>query len=110
MTFTKPFAALGIVFGLATTAAAQQPPSFAKQVRPLLARYCLECHNAKESKGDLNLETFAALMKGGNMKIRELHGKERVLRAVRTIQTNPHLQRMRELANGLFVDSSSRSA
>ena len=30
---------------------AQQPPSYAKQVRPFLARYCLECHNAEEARG-----------------------------------------------------------
>ena len=65
MTLTRFSAALVILFGLAALAAAQQPPSFTRQVRPFLAKYCLECHNARELKGDLNLETFAALMKGG---------------------------------------------
>src|SRR5262245_13285925 len=65
MTTPRLSTAFLILFGSGAPTWAQQAPSFAKQVRPLLARYCLECHNAKDAKGDLNLETFAALMKGG---------------------------------------------
>ncbi len=50
---------------LSATATAQQPPSYAKQVRPLLARYCLECHNATKLEGGLNLETYKTLRDGG---------------------------------------------
>jgi Planctomycete cytochrome C/WD domain, G-beta repeat len=49
----------------ATNASAQSPPSYARQVKPFLARYCLECHNSQEVKGDLDLETFAGIQKGG---------------------------------------------
>jgi len=45
---------------------AQQPPSFAKDVRPFLAKYCIECHNADKPKGELDLQTFKATMQGGN--------------------------------------------
>jgi WD40 repeat protein len=41
-----------------------EAPSFAK-VYEVLARNCTSCHNAKEAKGELNLETYEALMKGG---------------------------------------------
>jgi WD40 repeat protein len=41
-------------------------PSYAKDVRPFLAKYCYECHNQKTLKGKLNLETFAGLMKGSS--------------------------------------------
>jgi hypothetical protein len=47
------------------TAHAQQQPSFARQVKPFLAKYCLECHNAAKLKGSLNLETYAMLVEGG---------------------------------------------
>jgi WD40 repeat protein len=46
-------------------AAAQQPPSYARHVKPFLARYCLECHNGDRLKGGLNLETFKGLQAGG---------------------------------------------
>src|SRR5438067_7999803 len=44
---------------------AQQQPSYARDVRPFLAKYCLECHNAKSAKASLNLETFKGLSAGG---------------------------------------------
>jgi WD40 repeat protein len=45
--------------------AAEEPPSYAKQIRPFLVRYCLECHNAKEPQGGLDMETYATLSDGG---------------------------------------------
>jgi WD40 repeat protein len=53
------------LLGLAVDSAAQEPPSYAKQVKPFLARYCLECHNADEAKGGLILETLESLIEGG---------------------------------------------
>lgn len=44
-----------------------------------------------------------SLMKRGNGKIRELHGDERVARAVRSMQQNPHLGRLRTAAARLFA-------
>lgn len=52
---------------LATPAAstAASPPSpesdFAQEIRPLLARYCLDCHSTEKQKGDLDLEQFHSL-------------------------------------------------
>src|SRR4051812_4623959 len=45
---------------------AQEPPSYAKQVRPFLAKYCLECHNAKTKKGGLDLESIKAMLEGSD--------------------------------------------
>ena len=41
--------------------------SFSKQVQPILASYCLSCHNNEGEgykKSGLNMETYEALMKG----------------------------------------------
>ena len=46
-------------------------------------------------------EKRLALSSAGNEKVRDLHGAERVLRAVRSMQANPHLERMRKLAQAL---------
>jgi len=35
------------------------PPSFEKEVRPLLAHYCLSCHDTDRKKGGLALDTFS---------------------------------------------------
>jgi hypothetical protein len=39
--------------------------SFAGEVAPIFQKRCLACHNARASKGRLNLESYAALSKGG---------------------------------------------
>jgi WD40 repeat protein len=51
---------------LAAPLRAQDAPSYAKDVRPFLAKYCLECHNAKNLKGRLNLESYDGLRKGSS--------------------------------------------
>ena len=56
---------LFVAFLIAAPLTAAEPPSYSKQVRPLLSRYCLECHNAKDDQGGLNLESYAALLEGG---------------------------------------------
>lgn len=38
---------------------------FETQVRPLLAQRCLECHSAESQKGELRLDSRAAMLKGG---------------------------------------------
>lgn len=34
---------------------------YSGQIRPLLTRYCLDCHSAEDKEGDLNLEAFNGL-------------------------------------------------
>jgi hypothetical protein len=58
------FALTGILS--VSIASAQTAPSYSKQIRPLLTKYCLECHNAKTSKGTLSLETYQAIMDGSD--------------------------------------------
>ena len=43
-----------------------QAPSYSKDIRPFLAKYCVECHNAKTMKGSLDLETYKAMMDGSD--------------------------------------------
>ena len=55
-----------IVLGNVLPAAAQTPdkPAYA-QVHAIFARHCVSCHNAEDEDGELVLETYAGLMKGG---------------------------------------------
>jgi hypothetical protein len=34
---------------------------FEKEIRPILAEYCLKCHSTEKQKGDLDLERFASM-------------------------------------------------
>ena len=43
-----------------------QPPSYAHDIAPLFARWCVSCHGADEMQGGLRLDTLAAIMRGGD--------------------------------------------
>ncbi len=46
-------------------AADAAPPDFARDVAPIFAKYCAGCHNGTDREGELSLESFAELKKGG---------------------------------------------
>ncbi|GBD36840.1 hypothetical protein HRbin36_01968 [bacterium HR36] len=43
-----------------------QAPSFSRDIRPFLSKYCLECHNAQKASSGLNVENYRTLLEGGN--------------------------------------------
>src|SRR5438094_3233197 len=45
-------------------AAGSKPPTFETDVQPILQASCVRCHGDRR-RGDLDLRTFAGLMKGG---------------------------------------------
>jgi mono/diheme cytochrome c family protein len=54
---------LGSLVAFATTHA--QTVDYTKQIAPLWDSYCVDCHSADDADGEFALDTFAALMKGG---------------------------------------------
>ncbi len=67
-------AGLVLFLGLAP-AIAQQPPGYVKQVKPFLAKFCVECHNPDKMRGDLDLSTVKALIAGGKSGAAFVPGK-----------------------------------
>jgi WD40 repeat protein len=55
-----------MLLGQAGRLPAQQAPSFAKDIRPFLSKYCIECHNPKMLKAGLSLETYDDLQSGAD--------------------------------------------
>ena len=49
------------VFGDETVSFETLDVHFARDVRPLLKQFCLECHSTKQQEGDLDLQRFATL-------------------------------------------------
>ncbi|TWU05237.1 Planctomycete cytochrome C [Symmachiella macrocystis] len=45
---------------------AEQIRFFEKTIRPLLAKYCYECHGADVQESELRLDTLAGILTGGN--------------------------------------------
>src|SRR5439155_22097841 len=42
------------------------PPDYLKEVKPLLAKNCFQCHGLKAQKGGLRVDTLKALLSGGD--------------------------------------------
>ncbi len=61
--------ALAIAFVLAATSATAAPPDaaahFEKVIRPLLLKQCVSCHGEQKQKGQLRLDSLAAMLEGG---------------------------------------------
>ncbi|HWB12257.1 MAG TPA: c-type cytochrome domain-containing protein [Pirellulales bacterium] len=53
------------LLALASSARADSPPDYNQQIAPLFKQYCLGCHNAKDAESGLVLESYDALLKGG---------------------------------------------
>ena len=51
---------------LKTNNAVTTPIDYHQTIQPIFARYCTGCHNDREAEGDLSLESFASLRRGGS--------------------------------------------
>lgn len=45
---------------------AAEPPNYEDDIKPLFRSHCLKCHNADDAEADLDLTSFAAVMKGSS--------------------------------------------
>ena len=61
----RGFVATFVLLCLALNAVAQTPPSFERDVAPILIKRCLECHGETDPSGKLNLTSHDSLMRGG---------------------------------------------
>lgn len=59
---------LTLILALLTTHSAvfAEAPNYEEHIKPLFRSHCLKCHNADDSNADLDLSSFAAVMKGGS--------------------------------------------
>lgn len=64
MKLTTPLFAIAALS--AATSFAASKPDFAKDIGPILAKNCLECHGAEKQKGKLRLDSKEAAFKGGD--------------------------------------------
>ncbi|MFA6545494.1 MAG: DUF1549 domain-containing protein, partial [Limisphaerales bacterium] len=60
----KLIAAIGTLAASAVTLAAA-PVDYVKEIQPLLAQHCYQCHGATQPKHGLRLDTAASALKGG---------------------------------------------
>ena len=60
-------------------------PDYLKNVAPLLKKYCAGCHNAADKDGELAVDSFAELMRGGEHGPAVLPGDPESSRLIRLI-------------------------
>lgn len=54
---------LTLVFSVSASSA---PPNYEDDIRPVFENACFNCHNPDKQKGDLDLTTYSAAMRGGS--------------------------------------------
>ena len=59
------FSLLSLVCTSGGLHAASTPVDYAAKIAPLWQEHCIDCHAADEPDGDLVMDSFATLMKGG---------------------------------------------
>ena len=57
--------ALWTSHAIGTRAAAADRNEFGREIKPILERHCLECHNDRDPRGGLSLQTAEAARRGG---------------------------------------------
>jgi hypothetical protein len=57
--------AILVTTALTTVAHTAEGPDFAKDVAPILTKYCTGCHNDTDREGKLSLQSYEAILKGG---------------------------------------------
>ncbi|HET7180191.1 MAG TPA: DUF1592 domain-containing protein [Chryseosolibacter sp.] len=72
---TKTVRALVLFCAVAHTTAGQDSISYERDIRPVLAKKCFECHNTGTTKGDVNLDNYkeqGRVIKDGQLWLRVL--------------------------------------
>jgi hypothetical protein len=101
-----PALATALLFTPAPRAAAEEPPAkvdpagaefFEKKIRPVLAQHCNSCHSAEATKagklkGGLELDSRAALLKGGDSGPALVPGKPAESLLLKTLQYDGDVQ------------------
>ncbi len=78
--------ALGCAFTPFSVASAAEPVDFVRDVQPILAAHCFECHGEETQESSLRLDSGAAILTGGNSGSAIMAGKSAesvLIRAIR---------------------------
>ena len=71
-TFVRLFVVLGLTAltsappAAAATPVPARPVTFARDVAPILDRWCVSCHGVREAQADLRLDSLRGVMRGGD--------------------------------------------
>jgi hypothetical protein len=89
----KPLLALPLACLLAGRLAAE-PVDYLRDVKPILARHCYECHGPQKQRSGLRLDTAAAALKGGVSGAVILPGKGNESKLIKAVTGAEDVKRM----------------
>ncbi len=72
-----------------TAFAPEQIEFFEKQVRPLLVEHCQKCHDTAKQKGNLRLDSLAAVLQGGDTGAAIVPGKPDESELIKALRYDP---------------------
>jgi dipeptidyl aminopeptidase/acylaminoacyl peptidase len=78
---------LGVLGVFAVQCFSADAPDFTKQVAPILAKHCISCHGPDDVNGELRLDTFTHLMKGGEEGADVVPGKSDKSRLIKLVES-----------------------
>jgi len=78
---------LAILLIFAGAAFPAETPDFTRQVAPILAKHCISCHGPDDVNGELRLDTFSNLMKGGEEGVDVVAGKSDHSRLIKLVES-----------------------
>jgi WD40 repeat protein len=86
----------------------EKPVDFEREVLPLLNKNCIACHNTKEAKADLILETPATILKGGESgpSVIPGNGAESLLIKVSARQEKPFMPPRNNKSGAVALNST----
>jgi WD40 repeat protein len=77
----------GLLIAVPSLGSAAGPaPSYARDIRPFVAKYCLECHNPTQARSNLDLETYKSMAAGGKRGVVLVPGKPDESRLLLTLE------------------------
>lgn len=77
--------ALGSVLLAHLSAQAADAPSYSKDIKPLLAKYCVTCHGGERTRAKVDLTSVQGMLQGGKRTPPLIPGKPEMSNLVRTM-------------------------
>ena len=83
---TLPLAVFGAVSSARAAITPEQTEFFEKKIRPVLAEQCYSCHGPEKQKGELRLDSRAAVLKGADVGAVVVSGKPEESSLIKSIR------------------------
>ena len=78
-----------VLLPVLSTALLAAPPDFKREVQPILEQACVRCHGQEKDRGEFQLHTREAMMKGGEQGVAVVEGKPAESLLIKLVELTP---------------------